>query len=320
MSTKSDYNRFIKDSEIYIPIYSYPWWLDAVCGSENWDVWICRQDDGIVAAMPYYFENRNDYKYITKAPLTQNNGILFYYPEGTSYIRKQIIREKVINCACDFIESMNIDVYEQQFHYSFDNYLPFFWRGYKAIPRYTYVIDTVGKAEEELWNSLSSKQRKNIRKGKRNGNYSENIDKDTFYTQHEKVFTKQGLKCPFTLEQWNRLYSNAIVNDSGKIACYKDNDGNITSLIFYVWDKRSFYLLLGGSIPEYQTLETYCALIWDGILQASNRGLVFDFEGSMIMRISKAFREFGGIPREYYRIRKVFNKDIAFRELEDEYN
>ena len=61
----------------YVPIFSKPWWMDAVCGEDNWDVWLCDDDGDICAAMPYFTEKRGEYKYITKAPLTQNNGIIF---------------------------------------------------------------------------------------------------------------------------------------------------------------------------------------------------------------------------------------------------
>ncbi len=39
-------------------------------------------------------------------------------------------------------------------------------------------------------------------------------------------------------------------------------------------------------------------------------GLKYDFEGSMIERIAKSFRRFGGEATPYYRIRKVFNPEI----------
>ena len=101
MNNKREYDDFCK--KVYVPIYSKPWWLDAVCGAENWDVWLYRQGDEITAAMPYYKEKRGGYTYITKALLTQNNGILFLYPEGAKKVAKQIYEEKVIDAACKFI-------------------------------------------------------------------------------------------------------------------------------------------------------------------------------------------------------------------------
>ena len=49
---------------------------------------------------------------------------------------------------------------------------------------------------------------------------------------------------------------------------------------------------------------------------ASAQSLNFDFEGSVIKRINHAFREYGGIPKQYFRIRKVFNPEIIRAETE----
>ena len=37
----------------------------------------------------------------------------------------------------------------------------------------------------------------------------------------------------------------------------------------------------------------------------------------MIQRIAHSFRQFGGVPKPYYRIRKVFNPEIVRREAEE---
>lgn len=71
-------------------------------------------------------------------------------------------------------------------------------------------------------------------------------------------------------------------------------------------------------MPEYQKLDTYNALIWEAIKFTSEKGLKYDFEGSVIKRISKSYREFGGEPKPYFRIRKVFNPDIIHKEAEQQ--
>ena len=53
---KTRYEEFCETT--YVPIYSKPWWMDAVCGSENWDVWLFEQGGEVAAAMPYYLEER----------------------------------------------------------------------------------------------------------------------------------------------------------------------------------------------------------------------------------------------------------------------
>ncbi len=315
MKNKEKYVCFCEKT--YVPIYSKPWWMDAVCDKDNWDVWLYEKGNNILAAMPYYLEQRGRYKYITKAPLTQNNGIIFNYPDDGSMknIAKQKFEEDTIKNACIFIQNFGLDVYEQQYQYNFRYYLPFYWNNYEIIPRVTYVIKDTSNIEK-LWGDLSSKYRKNIKKGQKNSISRQNLSKEHFYSEHEKVFKKQGLECPFSYKLWDGLYEACKKHNSGKILYATDSSGNITSLLFLVWDEKSMYHLLGGSIPGYQELESYNSLTWEAIKLASQMGLKYDFEGSVIERISKSFREFGGNPEIYYRIRKVFNPEI----FEKEYN
>ena len=313
MSNKEKYQKFCKN--IYIPIFSQSWWLDAICGEESWDVWLYENGNQILAAMPYYREQRGNYQYITKALLSQNNGIIFSHAEDAKQIAKYAFEEKVIDAACQFIDSLGLDVYEQQYHYSFYNWLPFFWNRYTAIVRYTYVLEDLSNLDD-VWNGMSSKYRKNIKKGQKNATIKTGLDPELFYKKHEQVFLRQGLACPFSYEQWIKLYNACKINDAGEIFYAETPEGNIASVLFLIWDTQSVYLLLGGSMPGFQNLETYDAIIWEGIKLAAEKGLKFDFEGSVIKRISKSYREFGGTPKAYYRIRKVFNPDIMRAETE----
>ncbi|MDE6616429.1 MAG: hypothetical protein K2K35_07660, partial [Lachnospiraceae bacterium] len=182
MNNKEKYKHFCNST--YVPVYSKPWWMDAVCGKENWDVWLYEKGNDILAAMPYYLEQRGKYKYITKAPLTQNNGIIFNYPADGAMknIAKQKFEEEVIINACEFIHGLGLDVYEQQYQYNFTYYLPFFWSNYQTIPRVTYVIEDTTNIDK-LWNNLSSKYRNNIKKGQKNTTVKHDMDKKHFYTE-----------------------------------------------------------------------------------------------------------------------------------------
>lgn len=306
-SDKERYATFCEST--YVPIYSKPWWMDAVCEPENWDVWLFEQGGEVVAAMPYYLENREFGRYITKAPLTQNNGIIFKHPAGAGPIARAKFEEKVVDAACAFVVGLGLAVYEQQYHPSFENWLPFFWNGYSALPRYTYVIEDTADLDA-VWAGLSSGYRKNVKKGQRNGAMRESVDPSAFYDEHAKVFERQGLPVPFSRTLWTKLHEAAEANGSCRMLSSDTMDG-IASVLFLVWDEKSVYHLLGGTMPGFNGLETYNALTWEGIRTAHEKGLSYDFEGSMIRRISKSFREFGGKPKPYFRIRKVFSPDVV---------
>lgn len=297
----------------YVPIYSKPWWMDAVCGPESWDVWLYEQGGEAVAAMPYYLEEREAGTYITKAPLTQNNGIVFKHPVGAGPIARAKFEEKVVDAACAHIESLGLAVYEQQYCPSFCNWLPFSWHGYTAFPRYTFVIKDTSDLEA-IWSNLSTKQRGIVKKGQNSVSSLVELDPRRFYAEHEKIFLKQGMSCPFGFDFWERLERACKKNGAGRTFGVLDDESNVTSLLFLVWDERSAYHLLGGGIPEFQSKDTYAALTWEGIKLAHEKSLAYDFEGSMIKRIAKSFREYGGEPKLYFRIRKVFDPEVVLAE------
>lgn len=315
MTNKEKYNKFCEKN--YVPLYSKPWWLDAVCEPENWDVWIMESNGTICAAMPYYLENRNGRMYITKAPLTQNNGLIFNYSANAKPVAKSIFEERVIDEACAFIKNMKLDVYEQQYQTSFLNCLPFLWNDYNAIVRYTYVIDDTSDLDG-IWNNITSKKRSTIKKGQNKSVFNDDkLDIDSFYKEHEKIYTKQGLSCPFSFEMWNRIARSCFEHGCGKISCRVTETDEIAALSFVAWDEKRLYKLMGGPVPEFSHLDAYSALTWDEIKYAHDLGVAYDFEGSVIKRISKSFREYGAKPMPYFRIRKVFNPDIVLEEAEN---
>lgn len=301
----------------YVPIFSQPWWMDAVCGADGWDVWLCERGDEVVAAMPYYRTARSASNRITKAPLTQNNGIVFRHLDNSNELSRQKAEEKIIDEACGFVASLGLSVYEQQYHYSFTNWLPFSWNGYAALPRYTFVIEDTSDLDV-VEARVSRGHRKNIRKGSRNASVAWDLDPGEFYREHEKIFAKQGLPCPFSEDLWLRLYAACRENDAGRILYAVTPEGRLASLMFLVWDAHSAYPLLGGSMPELQSLETYSMLTWESIKCAHEKSLSYDFEGSMIKRIAKSFREYGGEPKLYFRIRKVFDPAVVRAEAESQ--
>ena len=129
------------------------------------------------------------------------------------------------------------------------------------------------------------------------------------------MFERQGLPVPVGRELWARLYRAASKNGCCKILRSKAGEG-VARVGCLVWDERSVSHLMGGTMPGFNGLETYNALTWNGITLAHDKGLSYDFEGSMIKRISKSFREFGGDPKLYFRIRKVFDPEVVRTEAE----
>ncbi len=304
---KNKYNIFC--GKTYIPIFSKPWWMDAVCGENNWDVYVLEKSGTYMAAMPYYIEMRGGFRILTKARHTQNNGVIFNYPQNQKYCSKLDFEEKCINAVCDFIESLELDKYEQQFHHSFTNWLPFKWRGYSEMLRYTYLIEDTSNIEK-IEADFSYEIRNEIRKAEKYVVVKEDLSIDELYRINKLSYDRQGVKIPYSLDFLKRIDNACAAHNCRKNFYACDNYGNIHSIVYIVWDEKTAYYLLSGSDPEFKSSQSNSLLIRESIRYASKLGLQYDFEGSVIKPIEHMVRAFGGIQKPYFRIYKVFNKNI----------
>ncbi len=57
MQNKTIYKTFCQNHD-EIPIFSQYWWLDIVCGENNWDVALCKIENKIAGAFPYYIKKK----------------------------------------------------------------------------------------------------------------------------------------------------------------------------------------------------------------------------------------------------------------------
>lgn len=304
---KLRYDKFC--TKTYVPIFSQPWWLDAVCGSENWGVHVLEKSGNFLGAMPYYVENRNGYEIITKAHHSQNNGIIMSYLPKMKYVSMLDRQEEVINEMCDYIEKLGVDKYEQQYHYSFTNYLPFKWRGYDAMVRYTYVIEDTSDMNKVIaeFNYII---RNEIKKAEKCVVVKEGLDIETFYALNKMSYDRQNMEVPFSLNLVRRIEEACSTRECRKILYAEDANGNIHSVAYIVWDDESVYYLINGTDPRFKSSQANALLIRESIRVASQLGKKFDFEGSVIKSIEHAFRSFGAKQKLYFRIYKSFNKDM----------
>jgi len=307
LDEKELYDKFC--TKAYIPIFSKPWWLDAVCGGNNWGVHVIEKSGFFLAAMPYYVENRNGYDLITKAHHSQNNGIIINYDQAEKNVAKLDREEEVINTMCDYIETLGVDKYEQQYHYSFTNVLPFIWRGYGQIVRYTYVIDDTSDMEK-VCADFKYIVRNQIKKAEKIVTVNEGMDIERFYEINKSSYDRQGMEVPFSLKLVSRIEDACVAHDCRKILYTHDEDGNIHSVAYLVWDEESVYFLINGIDNDYMWSQSNSLLIRESIRVAHDLGKKFDFEGTVLQPIEHIFRGFGAKQKMYFRIFKKFNLNM----------
>ena len=306
-STLKWYEKFCADKKTIIPLFYNSWYLDAACGSDNWGVAIYKTDHDIVQAIwPYHMKSKLGLNYITMPSLTPYLGpwILTSDIEKEVYVtgeRHKILTE--LNKKIPKVSLCRIHSHPDQ-----SNLLALQWSGYKEYKRYTYRLDL---KKEHIWQELNAKQRNIIRKAGNRLKINQSYDIDKFYQYNKFTFERQSMDIPYSLEKIRSLYSELSTRGCCTLLEANDKSKNNThGMILLGHDSLSVYLLAIGSIAELRNQGCIPLLIWEAISMFRDSHQIFDFEGSMIPRIERFFRSFGGALTPYSRLFKAKNIGI----------
>ena len=310
MTNKEKYIEFCK-KEIEIPIFSQYWWLDVVCGKDNWDVALVEKGGHIMASMPYFFKKRAIFNIITMPRLTQTMGAYIKYPIGQKYYKKLSFGKEMIN---ELLSQLpKYDYFIQNFDYSFTNWQPFYWNGFKQTTAYTYVIENISL--ENLEKEFETDTRRRRRKANNIGiKIVETKDIGKFYELNKLTYDRKNMNIPYNFYLVKNLFERSKENDSVKIFSATFEDKIIASG-FFVYDTQSVYYIMGGVDPDYKDLGAMDALLYEAIRFTIESNRRFDFEGSMVESIEKYFRSFGAKQKPMMQISRTNSKLLKIREL-----
>lgn len=300
MTNKEKYRQLCEE-EPTIPIFSQAWWLDAVAG-ESWDVCIVEKGNKIQASMPYVVKKKYGLTLLTQPSLTQNLGPWIRSAHGK--YSKQLSREKDLMEA--LIEQLpHHHYFNQNWHYSNTNWLPFYWKGFEQSTRYTYLIDGLQSlTDTEIFSEFSSSYKNKIRKAEKVVSIQRGLDPERFYLINEKTFARQGIDIPYSKSFFLKQDEACKEKSCREIFFAEDENGALHSALYLTWDSMSSYVHLVGEDPEYRSSGAGILLIWEAIKYTKDvlNLSKFDFEGSMIESVERVRRECGGKQMAYHRI------------------
>jgi len=301
LSKNTDSYREFCRSKQNLPVFLYDWWLDAVCGEKNWDIAVVKPDNELLAFQPFYKKKVLWYDISILPQLTQFLGPWINYPGDLKLSNKAEYEKKMMN---ELISQLpKTHCFEQNFHYSVENWLPFYWKGYEQTTRYTYIIEDITHPDR-IFENFSPAKRKNIRKAEELVEIKYDLCSDDFFEHHKMTLAKQGLQISYTKDLFKRIYDSAYSHNAGKSIYAVDKTGVIHSALFVVWSKYSAYDLISSIDPDHKNSESASLLVWEMIKYLSGKTYRFDFEGSMIESVERSFRQFGTVQKAYFNIGK----------------
>lgn len=308
MDSKSVYRSACDDGSIAPPVFLEPWWMDAACGPNAWDVSLAVKADGVHAALPYVQRRTRGMRVLSQPSMTPFLGP-WMRPTSAGRNAEYSRQKELMTELIDGLPSRSN--YVQTWSPDITNWLPFSWRGFEATTRYTYILDGLSD-EEGLWKGLTGSTRREIQKAEsRHGlTLAEDASIEEFLALNQRTFERQGLDRPFSAEYVMRLDAAGATRNRRKIILARDPQGRPHAGAYVVWDRNSAYYLLGAGDPDLRTSGGASLCLWEAIRFASTVSACFNFEGSMIEPIERFFRGFGARQVPYFRVTRFSSKAV----------
>lgn len=291
------WNEFVDNSE-QGNMFNKTWWLEAV--EATFEIYsVIDKNNKIIGGMVLPINEENK---VEMPKLTQTLGILFDNLDNCKYTKKLSKQVDIVETLLSVIPK-NCS-YSINFHYNYTNWLPFMWNGYNQYCRYTYVIEDLNDMNEVRGNFRNG-IKYDINKAQKEGlTVKEDLPIEDFYNVNKKVFDKQGMQVPYTLDFIKKFDDILRKKNAAKSFFVVDASGIIKAVNYIVYDEKSAYYLMGGTNEDKKSSGAATLGLWQAINFASKVSCKFDFEGSCIRSIEEFFRGFGGNQKMYFNIWK----------------
>jgi lipid II:glycine glycyltransferase (peptidoglycan interpeptide bridge formation enzyme) len=296
---KQQYASYI-ESRFDVPIFNKPFWLDAVCGKNNWHVVIVIQNDEIIAAIPYYTKKKFLFEIITTPKHTQRFSPCITYPKKIkTYSHKIDFENKLLKVLLDAFPKKFF--FQKSFHFDYENILPLLWASYWVRYRHTYVIDDISSTGQ-VFKNFSNNRRRVIKRAQKSLTIKDNLKANAFYNFHLTSLQQRDKVISYSAEHFKEIYNACEKNKCGKIFSAVDVDGNLHAALFFIWDNGAAYHLVPIVSPKFYKSQAISLLVFHAIKFLKYKTKSYDFEGSMLPNVEKAYREYGALPKKYYHI------------------
>jgi Acetyltransferase (GNAT) domain len=280
-------------------VFALPDYLDAIEAER--DIWVVRGDDGLIeAGLPLV---RGPARFYTNPLYCKYLGFMFRSRDQPKDSTNTSRYYKLVEPFEELIRST--PTFDYFFHPSCSNWLPFYWCGLRQQTHLTYVIPNLSRST--WWDQSDSRLRNATRRGLKSGLTIREVmpglaaDIAAAYRLIVTPYVSRGARPLVSWERFERIARYLLADNVARIWLAEDNSGVPVSAALVLYDWRSAYFLMNGTAQDAPT-GANAALLVHIVHDAMDRGLDFDFEGSMIKPIEAFYRSFSPVLQPYSRI------------------
>lgn len=298
--SKQQYKEFCRLHPV--PIFLRPEWIESVAEPDQWGVCVIGEGRDLKGFFLYFIKRKYGFRRMILPPLTPYLGPWIIYPEGQKRAQRYQHEKQVMEAL--IAQLPPYDELILQFHPAIRNWLPFYWKGYKGTLRYTYRIEDCSDTQK-VFEGMKGNIRSALRKAEKRFEVVESNSIDELHELKIKDFSAKRIPLDYDREYFGRVDRTLTAHNARKLLYAIDPDGKVHGGIYLAMDHQDCYFLIGAVDPNSKSDGTMPLLMWEGIREASRRGLAYDFEGSMIETIERFFRSFGGEQTPYIQIEQT---------------
>lgn len=312
---RQDYRAFLK-AHPQLPVFYQDWWLDAVCGLNQWSVAIAYEHEGQPAGCwPYCIRTRFRafISTLDQPPFTRFCGPLISPSEIDLQPARALSRNNRI--LRELSEQLpRHPLRRATTHYDFDQAQPLIKLGWRARRFYSYRLRSDQFSAAELYERLDGKVRTDLRKVEQAEQRIQPLQDPSIvsrlqqrvYDHRSQQSEKGGFqrsKETFPAAGFERLFLATKVHDQAVGWTFHDQSGNVVAAVWLPYDTTSAYLSIAASDPNLRHEEAAISqLIWHAVQWCAERKLIFDFEGSSLPGVEEFYRGWGPELKGYLRL------------------
>jgi Acetyltransferase (GNAT) domain len=304
-------NKDVKTEGTPLSVFGQPWFLDAVCGAENWDVCVDSEQNGrINGVLPYFLTTKKGFKIIQQPILTGYIGLWIRY-EGQWNAHQKASQERSVlkNLIAQLPKTA---FFSQAYPPSFQNWLPFHWTGFGTTPRMTHVLEGLQNTDA-VFKNFKDNVRKKIKKTASTIRVEKSDDAALVYAIYDQIMATKERKMSYSLAFLRQLHAKIQENRAGELYKAVDTEGSLHAAVYIVWDATTAYYWLGGSAISYRNSGALTLLLWEIMQDVAQRGIQnFDFTGSDLENLESFFSAFNAEKRTYFKVSRYGNRFLKF--------
>lgn len=274
-----------------VSVFASPWFLDAVCGKENWDVVYAEKNPDVFGYWPFFQYKKNGFDVLTVPPSVLFLDPVLSIPNSISgYKRDSAIKFLISRLVTKLPKSTKV-----QFGVSSLNDYPslFSWNKFQVLARSHYRIE-----RNQQYDEVCEKYQPGLKRQLKKAYTCVKLEEGSvegFSGVYAKTFEKRGVDAPLTKPQIVTLFNEGRKRRKVSIVLAKSlKNKEIVSGALIIHDLDEDIYFLGGLNHEKGISEAQSAVIDSCIQKALEKGKSFNFYGSSIESIDQFFRQFGG--------------------------